>query len=98
MMLWECGASRFNWHFDKDEFAVIVSGDVFVSEDGAPERHFGPSDVVFFPAGTVVSCRVPDHIRKVAVLKRPVKEPVAFLVRAWNKFLAVARLEAQHGL
>ena len=98
MMLWECGASRFNWYFDKDEFAVIVSGDVFISESGGPERHFGASDVIFFPAGTVVSCTVPDHIRKVAVLKRSVKEPVAFLVRAWNKVLAMVRLDAEHGL
>lgn len=98
MMLWECGATHFKWRYAKDEFAIILSGDVFITEGSAPERHFGPSDVVFFPAGSEVVWRVPDHIRKVAVLKRFIKQPMAFLVRAWIKFLAMAKLDAESGL
>ena len=84
-MLWQCGAASFKWHYDKDEFLIILSGDAYATDESGVECRYGPSDVVFFPSGSVVTWRVPDHLRKVAILKRHVSQPLSFVVRAWTR-------------
>ncbi len=95
---WECGAAEFEWHYDKDEFLVILSGDVFVTDKKGRERYYGPSDFVFFPAGTHATWRVPNHLRKIAILKTPLNQPMAFMSRVWTKLLATAGLSGDSAL
>ena len=98
VMLWECGPANFKWHYGKDEFLIILSGDAYLQEESGRERHYGPSDVAFFPAGSTATWRIPDHVRKVAILKRQVSQPLAFACRAWMKFLEVTKLSDEPGL
>jgi len=90
VVLWECGPANFNWHYRNDEFLIILSGDAFIADKNGGEHHFGPSDVVFFPAGTVATWRVPNHVRKIAILKRSVSQPIAFILKVWIKLLELA--------
>jgi uncharacterized cupin superfamily protein len=95
---WECGAANFKWHYDKDEFLVILSGDAFVTVENEPERHYGASDFAFFPAGCDTTWHVPDHVRKIAILKTSVNRPVATALKAWSKLLEKLGLSAAAAL
>lgn len=97
-LYWECGASHFKWHYSKDEFLVILSGDVFVTDENGRERHYGPSDFIFFAAGTDATWRVPDHVRKIAILKNPVSRPLVLVAKGWVKLLEAAGLSSNGGL
>jgi len=85
IMLWECGAVSYKWHYTKDEAYIVLSGEGFMTDDNGVEHRFGQGDVAFFPAGTNATWRHPDHFRKVAVLKDSVWPPLAFGLKAWNK-------------
>src|SRR5215469_9220248 len=52
VMLWECTAGRFKWHYIEDETVAITSGEVFIISDSGEERRLGQGDSAFFPAGT----------------------------------------------
>jgi uncharacterized cupin superfamily protein len=93
---WECGAAHFNWHYSDDEFIIILSGGVFVTDKHGRERHYGPSDFVFFPAGSQANWRVPDHIKKIAVIKRSIN-PVTLMLKVAMKLLAIAGLSRNAG-
>jgi uncharacterized protein len=86
-MVWECTAGRFNWHYNKDEGLVVITGEAFISYDDGEERRIGPGDIVFFPSGTSATWRVPDYIRKVAFLRHTMPRPAGFCVLAWNLIL-----------
>ena len=86
-VVWDCTAGRFNWHYNKDEGLVVITGEAFISYDGGDERRIGPGDIVFFPAGTSATWRVPDYIRKVAFLRHTMPRPAGFCVLAWNLIL-----------
>jgi uncharacterized protein len=87
-MVWDCTAGRFDWHYNKDETLVVLTGEAFIStEKGATERRIGSGDIVFFPAGTSATWRVPRYIRKVAFLRHTMPRPLGFGVLAWNLFL-----------
>src|ERR1700740_199313 len=55
IMVWECTAGRFNWHYSEDETVVVISGEVFIANGEGEERRLGPGDMGFLPAGS--SCR-----------------------------------------
>ena len=82
--VWQTTASRFHWNYDSDEIVNVLDGEVFV-DDGNGERRLAPGSVAFFPAGARTTWRVPDHLRKIATLKRPTPGPVAALQR-WARF------------
>jgi uncharacterized cupin superfamily protein len=82
--IWSTTKSRFRWLYDSDEVVTVIDGEVFVTNDGGVETHLGPGDVAFFPAGAKTTWRVPDHLRKIATLKRPLPGPVASVMR-WMK-------------
>ena len=90
-MVWDCTAGRFKWHYNKDETLVVLSGEAFITVDKR-ERRIGPGDVVFFPAGSSSTWRVPKYIKKVAFLRHTMPRPCGFGVLAWNKFLRIAGL------
>jgi uncharacterized cupin superfamily protein len=97
VMLWECGAANFNWHYRKDELLIILSGDAFIAGKNGGERHLASSDVVFMPSGRVVNWRIPDHLRKIAILKTSISPPVAFILKAWIKWLELAGAATDSG-
>ena len=90
-MVWDCTAGRFKWHYNKDETLVVLSGEAFITIDDG-ERRIGPGDVVFFPAGSSSTWRVPKYIKKVAFLRHTMPRPFGFGVLAWNKFLRIVGL------
>jgi uncharacterized protein len=92
IMVWECTAGRFNWHYHEDETVVVISGEVFVTNDKGQERRLGQGDMGYFPAGSSAIWRVTDHIKKVAVLRKDLPLPVGFGVRAWHKLLRITGL------
>jgi uncharacterized protein len=98
-MVWDCTAGSFDWHYNKDETLVILSGEAFIrSEKDGEERRIGPGDFVFFPAGTSATWRVPKYIKKVAFLRHTMPRPFGYGVLAWNLLLRLAGLRTSSGL
>ena len=65
--VWTCDISEFSWHYDNEETALIVEGNVTVNY-GAKSVTFGAGDLVVFPEG--LSC--------VWQVKKPVKKHYMF--------------------
>ena len=41
-MVWDCTAGEFEWHYNKDETLVVVTGEAFLAtKKGAEERRIG---------------------------------------------------------
>src|SRR5215472_8506675 len=97
-VVWECSAGRFKWHYVEDETVTVILGEVFISTEEGEERRLGQGDMAFFPAGSSCEWRVPDRIRKVAVMRKTLGYPLGFGVRAWYKLLAIAGLRDQSPL
>src|SRR5437899_2038256 len=83
-MDWDCTAVHFNWYYYKYDTVVVISAEAFMTNDNVEERYLGPGDVVFFPAGTSSTWRVPRYIKKVAILRHTMPRPLGFGVLAWN--------------
>jgi uncharacterized cupin superfamily protein len=64
---WQCRAGAFNWNYPKDEKIMVVSGEVFITNEKGEERRSGPGDLAFFSAGSSCQWRVPVHMGKIAV-------------------------------
>jgi len=87
VMVWDCTAGRFTWHYNKDETLVVLDGEAFITNEKGEERRIGTGDVVFFPAGTCSRWHVPQYIKKVAVLRHTMPRPMGLGVLAWNLLL-----------
>lgn len=98
VIVWECGAVSYKWHYDRDEAYIVISGEGFMTDEKGVERRFGPGDVAFFPAGTNATWRHPDHFKKVAVLKESVWRPLGLGLKAWNKLLRMVGVSAKSPL
>ncbi len=89
IMAWSCTAGRFKWHYTVDETIHLISGEVFVTDEHGNVRRVGPGDMVFFPAGSVSTWYIPDHVRKLAVCRQSMPRLAGFALRAFNKIIAV---------
>jgi uncharacterized protein len=92
--LWQTSRAHYRWEHASDETVVILEGHVHLRDEDAPasdERRLGPGDVAFFPAGARTVWFVPDHLRKVSTLTRPLPGPLA---RALNGLRFAKRLAA----
>jgi len=98
IVVWECTAGRFNWHFSDDETAVVISGEVFVTTENGKERRLGQGDVGFFPAGSSCICRIEDRVKKIAVLRKDLPPALSLSVRAWHRFLRIVGQRGQGSL
>jgi len=87
VVVWECGAVSYKWHYNQDEAYIVLSGEGFMTDEKGIEHRFGAGDVAFFPAGTNATWRHPVHFRKVAFLKEAIGRPVGFGVKVWNKVM-----------
>lgn len=98
VMLRECGAVSYRWHYDRHEAYIVLSGEGFMTDQTGVERRFGPGDVAFFPAGTNAIWRHPNHFRKVAVLKDALWLPLALSLKAWNRLLIMLGLHGRRAI
>jgi uncharacterized protein len=98
IMVWECTAGRFNWHYGEDETVVVIAGEVFITTENGEERRLGQGDMGFFPAGSSCTWRVADRIKKVAILRKDLPLPFGFGVRAWHKLLRIVGLRGRSSL
>jgi uncharacterized protein len=87
LVVWECTAGRFNWHYRQDESVVVICGEAFMLDEQGNERRFGAGDVGFFPAGTSCTWRVPSGFRKVALVRQTMWRPLGFVLNAWRRIL-----------
>lgn len=85
-MAWECQPGTFNWHYSEDETVYLITGEVFVTQDGT-ERRMAAGDIAFFPAGTSCVWRVTQPTRKVAFLRKDLPRWLGFGIRVWNVLL-----------
>jgi hypothetical protein len=76
-VIWECSPGRFDWFYDREETAYFLEGSLVLDEGLPTERHIGPGDAVFFPAGSHARWHVKARVRKVAFVRRGV--PARFL-------------------
>lgn len=95
IVVWECTAGSFEWHYDSDETVVLVAGEVFITNEKGEERRLGPGDLAFFPAGSSCRWRVPEYVRKVAVLRQTTWLPLALVLWTWNKLLTITGLRGK---
>jgi uncharacterized protein len=89
VLMWECGAVSYKWHYSQDEAYIVLSGEGFMTDESGVERRYGPGDLAYFPAGTTTTWRHPDHFRKVVFVKESVGLPVGFCLKVWTKLLRV---------
>jgi hypothetical protein len=89
VIVWECGAASYKWHYNQDEAYIVISGEGFMTDEQGEERRFGAGDVAFFPAGTNATWRHPDHFKKVAFIKESVGRPLGFCLKVWKKLLRI---------
>jgi uncharacterized cupin superfamily protein len=87
VVVWDCTPGSFRWHYSKDETVHFLSGEAFMLDDDGEEHRFGAGDIAFFPAGTVCTWRVTEHIRKVAVIRETMWRPLGFVLKMSKKIL-----------
>jgi uncharacterized protein len=95
IVVWECTAGRFNWHYSVDETAVVIGGEAFITSDEGKERRLARGDTAFFPAGSSCTWRITDRFKKVAILRKDLPPLVGFGVRAWHAFIRIVGLRGQ---
>lgn len=60
---WGCEVSEFDWHYDSEEVALILEGEVEVTYDGGVAT-FGIGDYVVFPKGLSCTWKVTKPVKK----------------------------------
>jgi uncharacterized cupin superfamily protein len=95
MVIWECTAGSFNWHYSQDEMLVIVSGEAVITTQKGEERLLGLGDFAYFPAGMTCAWRVPHYVRKVAIVRETIWRPLGFGLKAFNKLLRLTHLKGK---
>jgi uncharacterized protein len=89
VVAWSCTAGRFHWHYSVDETVHVISGEVFITNDDGIERRLGPGEMAFFPAGSSSVWRVPQSVRKLAVCRHALPQPLGLALRVWRKLIAI---------
>ena len=89
VVVWECTGGTFKWRYRQDEVVVIVSGEVFITTEEGQERRLGPGDLAFFPAGSSSTWRVPERVRKVAVIRETMWWPLGLGLKVLKKLVSL---------
>jgi hypothetical protein len=76
---------------------MVVSGEVFITDEKGEEQRLGPGDLGFFPAGTSCVWRVPERVRKIAVLRECWWRPLGLGLKVWKRLLRVAGIHVPRG-
>jgi len=83
--VWACTPGTFRWHYNVDEMAHILSGEVVIIDEAGMERRLGAGDTAFFPAGTSAIWHVTQEVRKLAVCRVPVPKSVVVGSKLWGR-------------
>ena len=94
IVVWECTAGRFECRYSVDEVVMVVSGEAFITGENGEERRLGPGDLGFFPAGTSCVWRVPESVRKIAVLRETMWRPLGLGLKVCKRLLRIAGIAA----
>jgi len=97
-VLWDCTSGVFRWHYNEDENFVVTAGEVFITNDGEPERHLRPGDMAYCPPGSSCTWRVPNYVKKIAVLRGSLPVPVSLFARAWHRLMSLYGAHKTGGL
>ena len=90
IMVWECTAGRFRWHYSEDETVVVIAGEVcLLRMRRAKNVDLDKATWGSFPAGSSCIWLVKSRVKKVAVLRKDLPFPVGLGVRAWHKLLRI---------
>jgi uncharacterized protein len=98
VVVWDCTAGSFRWHYGQDETVLFLSGEAFLLLENGSERRFGPGDLGFVPAGTTCTWRVAGQVRKVAVVRESMWRPLGLCLKAWKKSLRMVGLAGKSPL
>ena len=98
IVVWECTAGLFKWHYNKDEILFVIAGHATLTNERGEEREFGPGDTVFFPAGVSCTWLIKDRVRKVAILRETLWWPLGVFVKVWAKLLRMLGLAGKSPL
>jgi uncharacterized cupin superfamily protein len=98
IVVWECTAGRFNWHYSEEETVVVISGEAFITTEKGEERRLGQGYLGFFPAGSSCTWRINDRVKKVAILRKELPPLLSFGVRGWNKLLRIVGLRGRSSM
>lgn len=63
MPTWSCDVSEFDWHYDREEVALIIDGEVTVAYNGNSVT-IQNGDYVVFPKGLSCVWKVTKPIKK----------------------------------
>lgn len=86
MIKWECGASVFNWHYDRDEYVYIIEGLVYATKLGVFDSvRLTPGSTHLFKAGETWKWEVYEPVKKIAVLVEPVPRWLGFIMKLSRK-------------
>ncbi len=92
VVVWECLAGTFECHYRQDEVVMVVDGEVFITDETGVERRLAAGGLGFFPAGTSAVWRVPERVRKIAVLRETMARPMGFGLKVWKRVRRIAEV------
>lgn len=80
---WSASAGRFTWDYtDINEVITILEGEAFVKTSDQVTHHLTPGMTLVFGEGEFAEWRVPQYVRKLAVVQ---SAPRTFLQRVRDK-------------
>ncbi len=62
--IWRKEVSRFPWTYQQDETCFVLKGRFTVTPDDGEPQHFGPSDLITFPAGLRCTWDIEENVEK----------------------------------
>ncbi len=65
--VWTAEPSTFNFAFELNETAVILEGEIVVTQEGGPTLHLRAGDVATFPKGARTRWEIRSRLKKVFV-------------------------------
>ena len=90
--IWDCTAGRFNWYYEIDETVCVLEGSVHVRDHHGGSRLLEAGDTAFFAAGSSAEWTVPNYVRKVAFMRRPLAPSVVLAKKLYAALKGIVRL------
>jgi uncharacterized cupin superfamily protein len=90
-MVWDCTRGTFDWHYDVDEFVVILEGSVRVTDSTGRSHTLSAGDVGYFPAHTKWFWEVDHYVRKIAFCRVEVPLGLRFATRVARRLQRTVR-------
>ncbi len=91
VVVWECTAGKFQWHYHFDETIHFLEGSVTIDDRRGSPRTLNAGDVVFFPKGSSAVWTVHTYIRKLAICRRVLPPPIAGPIKLLRALKAALR-------